>query len=332
MSLEQAILCVTNLSKRIGLSSVLDDVSFSVYSGETYGLIGKSGAGKSTLLQLLMGMLPIDRGEIFYQGLSLSSLKGAALRRLRRSIGLVVQQYPLFSSRTALENVRYPMEIANQQGNPLELLSWVGLAEYGCRYPAELSGGQRQRVAIARALALNPALFILDEPTSALDPESTESLLALLRTLQRELRKTFVIITHEMDVIKQLCHRVAVLDRGVIVEEGRTLDICTHPTHAVTKVFLSHSAHPNPAYSYPDRKQARRFLLRFPPSIVGKGLISQVVKEFDVQANILLGSIDVLLEGAVGNLLVELAGDLQPVQQALHFLGQAGILIEEIDL
>lgn len=326
----QPVVSIKNLNKFFESAQVISNLSLEVLEGEIYGIVGKSGAGKTTLINCLMGLEQPSSGEILIDGKLLSGLQGAELRLLRQKMGVVFQQYPLFTSRTALENVLYPCEISGVQADPLELLDIVGLKGKESCYPKELSGGQRQRVAIARALALNPRLLLCDEPTSALDPETTASLLKLLLKLNYELGITIILITHEMEVVRQICHRVSVLEQGKVVDEGRVLDLFVHPGHKLTKQFLTRLPHTIPGHLHPSHPDARLLHLCFPSTLAEKGLISQMVKRFSVDVNILLGAIDTLLEGSVGNLIIELQGTETERHAALHFLSQQGVIIEEI--
>jgi len=225
----------------------LRDVSLSVKSGEIFGIIGRSGAGKSTLLRILNLLERPSAGEVFIEGREITRLDGHGLRRLRQQIGMVFQHFNLLSSRTVYDNVRLPLRIAGgltpeqESQRVMEALDLVGLSDQARKYPRQLSGGQRQRVGIARALADRPRLLLCDEATSALDPETTQSILALLRDINRRLKLTIVLITHGMDVIRALADRVAVLDHGRVVERGDVVDVFLHPKHPTTRALLAES-------------------------------------------------------------------------------------------
>jgi D-methionine transport system ATP-binding protein len=222
----------------------LEGISLKVSRGEVFGIIGQSGAGKSTLIRLLNALERPSAGRVEIDGIDLAALSPAALRTLRRRIGMIFQNFGLLSSRTVAANVAFPLELAgvhraDRDAKVASLLARVGLAGLAERYPAQLSGGQKQRVGIARALATEPDILLCDEATSALDPETTRSVLALLRELNRELGLTIVLITHEMDVVRAVCDRMAVLDAGRIVESGRVADIFRDRAHPATQRMLA---------------------------------------------------------------------------------------------
>lgn len=227
----QAVLALKDVTKsyktRDGRVQALDGLNLSVKKGVIQGVIGFSGAGKSTLVRCLTALERPDTGQVSINGVDLAQLRGRNLRRARRRIGTIYQGVQLLDSRTALANVALPLELAGQARNArrqraLELLEWVGLADRAGSYPAQLSGGQRQRVAIARALAAEPAVLLCDEPTSALDPETTDSILQLLRRVRDDFDLTVLLITHDLATVRAICERVAVLEAGRVVEEGAT--------------------------------------------------------------------------------------------------------------
>jgi D-methionine transport system ATP-binding protein len=224
--------------------AALADISLEVPRGSIVGIIGRSGAGKSTLIRLVNGLERPSAGTVLVDGVDVAALDPRALRQARRSIGMIFQHFNLLSSRTAFGNVALPLEIAGvpqrEIGPRVErLLELVGLADKRNRYPAELSGGQKQRVGIARALATNPKVLLSDEATSALDPETTEAILALLKRINAELGVTILLITHEIHVIRDICHEVAVIEDGRIVEQGSVFDVFTAPRHETTASFVS---------------------------------------------------------------------------------------------
>lgn len=221
----------------------LSDVSLAVERGEVFGVIGQSGAGKSTLIRLLNALEKPSAGRVIVDGTDLATLTPSALRALRRRIGMIFQNFGLLSSRTVADNVAYPLRLAGvgkaeREVRVAELLDRVGLSERADAYPAQLSGGQKQRVGIARALATRPDILLCDEATSALDPETTRSVLALLRDLNRELGLTIVLITHEMAVVRAVCDRVAVLDAGLLVETGPVETLFADASHDATRRML----------------------------------------------------------------------------------------------
>ncbi len=234
---------LVDVKRRFGETPALDGISLTVRKGEIFGIIGRSGAGKSTLIRCLNGLERADSGEIHIEGRDITSLPESALQPLRRRIGMIFQHFNLLSSKTVEENIALPLKIegvakAERLKRARELLDLVGLADKAKAYPSSLSGGQKQRVGIARALAARPALLLSDEATSALDPETTRSILALLRDINRKLGLTVVLITHEMEVIRGIADRVAVIDAGRIVEEGQVWSVFGNPQSTITKSLL----------------------------------------------------------------------------------------------
>jgi len=222
----------------------LDGVSLSVARGEVFGVIGPSGAGKSTLIRLINALERPTSGRVEIEGVDVMGLAPGGLRTLRRRIGMIFQNFGLLSSRTVAQNVAFPLKLAgigaaDRQARVATLLDRVGLTDHAAKYPAQLSGGQKQRVGIARALATGPDILLCDEATSALDPEATRSVLALLRQLNQELGLTIVLITHEMDVVRAVCDRVAVLERGQVVETGTVDAVFANARHPATRRMLA---------------------------------------------------------------------------------------------
>lgn len=245
---EQPIIRIVNLEKKFpgrnGDIYALRDINLQIDKGDVFGIIGQSGAGKSTLVRCMNLLERPTQGSVFFDGTDLCKLPPAGLRKARRSMGMIFQQFNLLMQKTALENVCFPLELAGggkkeNRARAAELLEMVGLGQRVEAYPAQLSGGQKQRVAIARALATKPEVLLCDEATSALDPATTDSILALIRNINRELGITAVIITHEMSVIDRICNHVAIIARGVIIEEGSVEEVFFHPrTEAAKKLVL----------------------------------------------------------------------------------------------
>ena len=239
----QDVVRLVELKRRFGATAALDGVSLTVRKGEILGIIGRSGAGKSTLIRCLNGLERPDSGEVFIEGREISRLGERKLQPLRRRIGMIFQHFNLLSAKTVEDNVALPLKIegrpkAERLARAAELLDLVGLSEKAKAYPASLSGGQKQRVGIARALAARPALLLSDEATSALDPETTRSILALLKDINRQLGLTILLITHEMEVIRSIADRVAVIDAGRIVEEGPVWSVFADPRSDITRSLL----------------------------------------------------------------------------------------------
>ncbi|WP_027142482.1 methionine ABC transporter ATP-binding protein [Mesorhizobium sp. WSM3626] len=239
----QDVVRLVDLKRRFGATAALDGISLTVRKGEILGIIGRSGAGKSTLIRCLNGLERPDSGEVFIEGREISRLGERDLQPLRRRIGMIFQHFNLLSAKTVEDNVALPLKIegrpkAERLKRAAELLDLVGLSEKAKAYPASLSGGQKQRVGIARALAARPALLLSDEATSALDPETTRSILALLKDINRRLGLTILLITHEMEVIRSIADRVAVIDAGRIVEEGPVWSVYADPRSEITRSLL----------------------------------------------------------------------------------------------
>ncbi|GLV99140.1 methionine ABC transporter ATP-binding protein [Streptomyces lavendulae] len=245
-----------------GGAVAVDDVSLTVGAGSVFGVVGHSGAGKSTLLRLVNGLEEPTAGSVLLDGQDLAALGERRLRPVRRDIGMIFQQFNLFRSRTVLGNVRYPLRLAGldraaARARAEETLDFVGLAGHGKRYPEQLSGGQRQRVGIARALATRPKVLLCDEATSALDPQTTGEVLALLRRVNRELGVTILLITHEMEVVRTLCDRVAVMEDGRVVESGEVYEVFARPAHPTTAAFVRSALHGEPDGPLLERLRAR---------------------------------------------------------------------------
>ncbi|WEK28070.1 MAG: methionine ABC transporter ATP-binding protein [Candidatus Pseudomonas phytovorans] len=239
-----AQLCLRGIHKHYGAVSALDNIDLQVRRGEVFGIIGRSGAGKSSLLRLLNRLEAPSAGQVLIDGQDIAGLQGKPLHALRRKVAMIFQHFNLLANSTVAENIELPMRMAGvppqqRSARVNELLHLVGLTGRGGAYPAQLSGGQKQRVGIARALVLEPQILLCDEATSALDPESTQAILDLLRSINQRLGLTIVLITHEMQVIRDLCDRVAVLEQGRIVETGAVWEVFGDPRHAVSRILLS---------------------------------------------------------------------------------------------
>lgn len=296
--------------------TALSGIDLSVPAGAIVGVIGRSGAGKSTLIRLVNGLEKATAGRLLIEGEDVTALNEAGWRRRRRQIGMIFQHFNLLSSRTVFDNVALPLEIAGTPKAAIaakveKLLALVGLADKQGRYPAELSGGQKQRVGIARALATDPKVLLCDEATSALDPETTKSILALLKQVNRELGLTILLITHEIPVIKEICDRVAVIEGGRIVEEGETFSVFTAPQHPTTARFVEAVTGVElPAHLQGRiRQQARpgdALVLRvtFTGVNATAPVISRLSSVVGVDVNILAGRIDAIAGRPFGSLLV----------------------------
>ncbi len=335
-----SVIRVNNLKKSFLLDKTVihavDDVSFSVGEGEVYGLIGLSGAGKSTLVRCLNLLERPDAGEVWFDGLNLVEQDDSVLREKRSRMGIIFQHFNLFMRKTVWENVAYPLRIAGQRTKELaprveELLDYIGLSAHAKSYPAELSGGQQQRVGIARALAMNPRLLLSDEATSALDPVNTELVLSLLRKVVDDLGIAVVLITHQMEVAKVLCDRIAVMENGKIIEENTVEELFLRPQHAVTRHMVRGFDEDISLEHLTELTSAPVYRLGFRSHSVTRPLISDISRRFNVDANILAGNINALVGGDIGYLVVSFEGEEDSVRGALCSLHEDGVEILKLE-
>lgn len=323
---------IKNLTKKFGKSVAIQGISLSIKQGEIFGIIGMSGAGKSTLMRCLSLLESPSEGNIFIGGKELTALTSAELRKERKRLGVIFQHFNLFFSRNVIDNIAFPLEIngvekRKRERRAEELLQLVGLKGKEACYPAELSGGQKQRVAIARGLITDPQVLLCDEATSSLDPSTTRSILDLLAKINEDLGVTIIMITHEMEVIKQICSQVAVLEHGKIVETGSAVDLFSHPEHPTTKKFLQNLVHEIPEHLV---KKGDLLRLFFKGESASRPVISRLIREYPVEVNILLGGIDMLKAETIGNLVISLTGPPEARLQACHFLDLEGVRWEKI--
>lgn len=320
----------------------LDGINLAVHPGEIYGVIGKSGAGKSTLIHCVNLLERPEKGEVIIDGVDLMRLSPKALRQIRRKIGMVFQNFGLLNHRTVLENVGLPLEFIKcskkeiyQQIYPL--LDLVGLMDKQQAYPSQLSGGQKQRVAIARALVNKPDILLCDEMTSALDPETTRSILRLIESINQQLKLSVLLITHEMEVIKSIADRVAVIDKGRVVEETDIFNLFTHPKHPITQALIHHTLSSELPPVLMDKRSSQPFvncltLLRitFSGVVATEPLISEVVKTFSVHINILQAKLELIKLKPLGVMIVAIAGEQTIVAAAINFLEKRGLTLEVV--
>ena len=332
--------------------TAVDNVSLSVEEGEIFGIIGFSGAGKSTLVRTINLLENPDKGFVSVNGTKLAweengvekIISSKELKKVRSQVGMIFQHFNLLDRSTVFENVAYPLQFTGKSkkeitGRVFELLDLVGLTEKANVYPSQLSGGQKQRVAIARALANNPAILLSDEATSALDPEATESILELLKELNKKLRLTIILITHEMAVIKSVCQKVAVMENGRIVESGSVYEIFANPEKEISKRFVeSQSSLSNLGKLVREKsglvdvaESGKLLRLQFEGDVAGKAAISEISRLFSVGVNIVLANIDILSEGALGRIIVVLNGNEKSVGDALAYLEEKKIKVTEIN-
>lgn len=305
----------------------LHPTSMAIEAGEVFGIVGHSGAGKSTLVRLINLLERPTGGRVLIDGEDVTGYDANELRAFRRKVGMIFQHFNLLSSKTVSDNIAFPMRLAGIYSRSEistrvdELLVRVGLADQASKYPSQLSGGQKQRVGIARALACRPTILLCDEATSALDPQTTQSVLRLLGDINRELGLTIVLITHEMDVVRRVCDRVAVMDAGKVVEIGPVTDVFLHPQHPTTREFVLESEHIDQKELQQDlgRAQGRILRLTFRGEATYKPLLGRVARESGVDFSILSGRIDHIKETPYGQLTLSLVGgDLDLAMQTLE--------------
>ena len=320
----------------------LNDINLSIAAGEIFGIVGKSGSGKSSLLRCMNLLEQPTHGDVLIHHISLLSLNAQQLKKQRREIGVIFQQFNLLESRTVFENIALPLELVGVEKKQIKqqvdaLLAWVDLADKTNHYPSALSGGQKQRVAIARALITHPKILLCDEATSALDPESTGVILTLLQKINQTLGITIVLITHEMDVVKRICHKLAVLDHGVLVEQGKVLEIFTAPKTEIVKRLVTHALHLElPTYITKRLHQTPALglypivRLTFIGNKADQAIVTTLLERFHVAANILLANLESINETSIGFMLCQLRGHASSIAQAFGFLAQEKIKVEVI--
>lgn len=348
---------IQHLNKTYHLKSgdvdAVRDVCLTVGEGEIYGIIGYSGAGKSSLIRCINLLELPDSGSIIVGGVKLTEMtadgkmtviKQKELNRARRGIGMIFQHFNLLDRSTVYENIAYPLKHAGMtkkeiHDRVLELLELVDLSDKIDVYPSQLSGGQKQRVAIARALANNPKVLLSDEATSALDPDATESILHLLKRLNKKLGITIVLITHEMAVIKAICHKVAVMEQGAVVEEGDVYDIFANPKMKITKKFIGSASALNKIDSLIRKGSPlvqtkggdKLVKLIFEKDCVGEAIISDISRRFGVNVNIVLASVEMLQEDQLGSMIAVLSGEEEKTSAAISYLEKCHVRLEVID-
>lgn len=328
---------------KAGNIQALKTTNLNIKEGEIFGIIGLSGAGKSTLVRCINMLERPTSGKVLVAGEDLTAMNDAQLRKARQSIGMIFQHFNLLASRTVYDNIAFPLEIQGLNKEEIEkrvkpLLELVQLETRANYYPSQLSGGQKQRVGIARALASNPKVLLCDEATSALDPQTTKSILELLKDINKKMHLTIVLITHQMEVVKAICDRVAVIENGYIIEEGKMIDVFTNPQHPTTKEFTKNANNDsflaaigamNLSDTYtPGSKLITR--ISFLGNSAGEPVVSGMVKKFDVDVSILYGSIDQLKDTPFGTLVIEISGTQDGIQNALTYLHAQDLKTEVI--
>ncbi|WP_104473002.1 methionine ABC transporter ATP-binding protein [Acinetobacter indicus] len=331
-----------NISKHYQLKGqtirALDQVNLQIPDGSIFGIIGYSGAGKSTLIRLINLLERPNEGQVIINNTDFTALSAKALRQERANIGMIFQHFNLLQTKTVAANIEMPMKLlgwsaAEREKRLNELLEFIDLKHKKDAYPDELSGGQKQRVGIARALANHPKILLCDEATSALDPQTTQSVLELLKKINREQGITIVMVTHEMDVIESVCDYVAVMEHGQVIETGSTLDIFSQPQHPTTKNFiqtvLQQQLPVNILNNLENQNQHSIYCLKFLGKSAQETVIQAVIKQFDLSLNILFANMTEINGAVIGQMFIQLLGNPAIIQQALQFLEQNGVQVEQ---
>lgn len=316
----------------------LTGIDMRVEAGEIFGIIGHSGAGKSTLIRMLNLLERPTQGRVLVDGVDLLALDDAALRHFRQGVGMIFQHFNLLGAKTVGDNVAFPMKIVGTLDKAAidqrvdALLQLVGLQRHKHKYPRQLSGGEKQRVGIARALANHPRVLLCDEATSALDPQTTRAILQLLREINEKLQLTIVLITHEMDVIRTVCDRVAVIDSGKIVEQGPVAQVFLHPAHPTTQRFVQDTESLSADLAHQGSLSGNLLAVRrltFREDTVHRPLLSQAARLHGVDFSILSGRFGQIKSTACGQVMVTVDGEPERVRSALAVLTAAGVVVEE---
>jgi len=336
---------VENVSKtytgKQGTVEAVKDVSLEISRGEIFGVIGFSGAGKSTLIRLLNGLETVTSGHIYINEKDITTLKRKELLKERQKIAMIFQHFNLLWSRTVEENIAFSLEIAGvpkakRKEKVAELIDLVGLTGREKSYPSQLSGGQKQRVGIARALANDPEVLLCDEATSALDPKTTKDILKLLVEINQELGLTIVLITHEMHVVRQICHRVAVMEEGRVVESGEVIEVFKNPQQPITKQFvgeervddeidevfnhLSTSLRPGVAVR-----------IQYLGDRTGDAVLSEAIRKLDVTVSILQAKVNITQKGILGSMIILIEEESSKAEEVIEYLKQAEIIVEVLE-
>lgn len=335
-----------NVSKtfqtKAGIVHAVKNVNLAIEKGEIFGIIGFSGAGKSTLVRCINLLERPTEGNVCINGQNIMELGEKELRLVRRKIGMIFQHFNLMRSRTVYDNIAFPLKKSKltkkeQEEKIMSLLKLVDLEEKRNAYPSELSGGQKQRVAIARALANDPDVLLCDEATSALDPQTTQAILSLLRKVNEQMGITIVLITHEMAVVKDICDKVAIMEQGVVVECGETVEVFAKPKAKMTKDFIDTATNLSKVQQllaeknqiFQIKKGGKILLLTYFGENAGQALISTLAKQFQVEVNVLYGTIDFLKGKPLGKLVVGIEG--KEVEEAISYIQKVGVCMEVIE-
>ena len=338
----KTVLRLDDVRKSFGNTQVLRGISFDIHQHEVVALLGPSGSGKSTLMKCVNLLEQVDDGQIWLGNTDITDPR-ADQDKIRARIGVVFQQFNLFAARTVYENIAFPLRKSKlskkeKQEKVKQLLKLVELEEKADVYPSQLSGGQKQRVAIARALASDPQILLSDESTSALDPKTTKAILELLKKVNKELGITIVVITHEMQVIKDICDRVAVMKGGAVVESGKVFDIFANPKEAITREFVENTTNLS---KITELVETHKELLNIQPGEVvlrssyikrdvSEALVSQISRKFELNVNIIFGNIELIGGNPIGGLVSIVQGDAEQIDAAIEYLKDKNVGVEVI--
>lgn len=330
-----------NISKHYQLKGqtirALDQINLEIPEGSIFGIIGYSGAGKSTLIRLINLLERPNEGQVIINQKDFTALDARSLRQERANIGMIFQHFNLLQTKTVAANIEMPLKLlgvskAEREKRLNELLEFIDLKHKKDAFPDELSGGQKQRVGIARALANHPKILLCDEATSALDPQTTKSVLALLKKINKEQNITIVMVTHEMDVIETVCDYVAVMEQGKVIETGSTLEIFSQPQHPTTKNFiqtvLQQQLPVNILKNLENQNHNSIYCLQFLGKSAQETVVQAVIKKFDISLNILFANMTEINGTVIGQMFIQLLGDPEIIQQAIEFLEKNGVKVE----
>ena len=321
--------------------NALKNINLKVEEGDIYGIIGYSGAGKSTLVRLLNGLEIATDGEVIIEGDDFNKITESERRLKRQRIGMIFQHFNLLWSRTVAENIAFPLEILGKSKNEIkerveELAKLVGLEDRLNAYPSQLSGGQKQRVGIARALANDPEVLLCDEATSALDPKTTKDILNLLVEINKRLGLTIVLITHEMHVVRQICHRVAVMEQGRVVETGEVLDVFKNPQQTITKQFVGEERSEQDLHDIFEHlstslRPGVAVRIQYLGDTTAEGILSEVIRKLDVSISILQAHVNVTQKGVLGSMIILIEEESAKAEEVIDFLRKAEIIVEVLE-
>lgn len=331
-----------NISKHYQLNGqtirALDNINLQIPDGSIFGIIGYSGAGKSTLIRLINLLERPNQGQVIIHDTEFTALTPKELRQKRANIGMIFQHFNLLQTKTVAENIVMPLKLlgyskTEREKRLEELLDFIDLKHKKNAFPDELSGGQKQRVGIARALANHPKILLCDEATSALDPQTTKSVLALLKKINKEQGISIVMVTHEMDVIESICDYVAVMEQGKVIESGSTLEIFSQPKHPTTQTFiqtvLQQQLPMNILSNLENKNHNSIYCLKFLGNSAQETVIQAVIKQYDISLNILFANMTEINGTVIGQMFIQLLGDANTIQEAITFLQNNGVSVEQ---